>query len=68
MVILPYVKLGTVPFGTARVKSKRKLPEVGDTIFIREDNDKKTKYTNPWIKVKVDKINGDVCYFVSKTY
>ena len=68
MIILPYVKLGTVPFGTARVKSKRKLPEVGDTIFIRENRTDKDKYSNPWIKVKVDKINEDVCYFVSKTY
>lgn len=68
MITLVYVKLGTIPFGPARVKSKRKLPVVDDVIFIREDREDKTKHTNPWIKVKVDKISEDVCYFVSKTY
>ena len=64
MIILPYVKIGTVPFGPARVKSKRNLPEEGDVIFIREDNDNKDKYNNPWIKVKVESINPN-CWFVS---
>jgi len=64
MIILPYVKLGSVPYGCARVKSKRKLPEVGDVIFIRENRTDKNIYENPWKQVKVDEIN-DVCYFVS---
>lgn len=65
MIKLPYVKLGTMPYGTAIVKSKRSLPKVGDVIFIRYDNGKKNKHTNPWIRVRVDKINEDACYFVS---
>ena len=65
MIILPYVKVGTVPFGCARVKNKRKLPKEGDTIFIRENRDDKDKYSNPWIEVKVETSNVD-CWFVSK--
>lgn len=64
MIKLPYVKLGTMPYGAAIVKSKRSLPKVGDVIFIRYDDGKKNKYTNLWIRVRVDDIN-DVCYFVS---
>lgn len=64
MVILPYVKLGTVPYGPARVKSKRSLPVVGDIIFIKEDNDK-DRNQNPWKKVRVDMIRDDEIYFVS---
>ncbi len=67
MIILPYVKIGTQPYGTARVKSKRKLPEVGDVVFIREHRDDKDIYSNPWIEVTVDSINEDnSCHFVSK--
>lgn len=66
MIILPYVKIGSMPYGCARVKSKRKLPEEGDIIFIRENRDDKDKYNNPWIEVKVESINEDVCWFVSK--
>ncbi len=67
MIRLPYVKLGTIPYGAAVVKSKRSLPKVGDIIFIRYDNGKKNKYTNPWERVRIDKINDDgVCYFVSR--
>lgn len=65
MIILPYVKLGTVPYGCARVKSKRTLPLVGDVIFIRENRTDKNKYENPWIEVIVDSFNTD-CWFVSK--
>lgn len=65
MIRLPYVKLGTIPFGPARVKSKRKMPVVGDVIFIRLDGGKKNLYSNPWIEVRVDMIN-DVCFFVSR--
>lgn len=64
MVILPYVKLGTVPYGPARVKSKRSLPVVGDIIFIKEDDDK-DRNQNPWKKVRVDMIRDDEIYFVS---
>jgi hypothetical protein len=67
MVILPYVKLGTVPYGPARVKSKRSLPVVGDVIFIKENNDK-SKYQNPWKKVRVDMVKNEEVYFVSGAY
>ena len=73
MVILPYVKLGTKPFGCAVVKSKRTMPKEGDIIEIKEADyscvyfgkalKRKNKYDNPWIKVKIDKIN-DNCFFV----
>ncbi len=65
MIILPVVKLGTMPFGPARVKSARKFPKVGDNIFIKEAYSKKDKYNNPWIRVKVDLIKEDEIYFVS---
>jgi hypothetical protein len=61
---LPYVKLGTVPFGAALVKNKRLMPKVGDTIFIKEDNPKKSAYNNPWKRVCVDKVKDDYCWFV----
>jgi len=72
MVILPYVKIGTMPFGCARVKSKRTMPKEGDIVEIKEADyscvyfgkqKRKNKYDNPWIKVKIDKIN-DNCFFV----
>ena len=66
MITLPYVKLGTIPYGSAIVKNKRKLPEVGDIIFIRENRTDKDKYNNLWIEVRVKSINTKVCYFVSK--
>ena len=65
MVILPYVKLGTMPYGCARVRGKKKMPEEGDVIFIRENRDDKNIWSNPWIQVKVDHFN-ESCYFVSK--
>jgi hypothetical protein len=65
MIILSYVKIGTVPYGCARVKNKRTLPKIGDVIFIRENRIDKNKYDNPWIKVKVDSFNQN-CWFVSK--
>jgi hypothetical protein len=64
MIILPYVKLGTVPYGPAIVKSKRSLPVVGDIIFIKENNNK-NRYQNPWKKVKVKMIKDNEVYFVS---
>jgi len=57
------VKIGTKPFGHALVKSKRKMPKEGDTINIRHAHIKNI-YSNPWIMVKVKKINSD-CVFVS---
>lgn len=65
MIILPYVKLGTMPYGCARVKSKRYLPSEKDIILIRENRIDKDIYNNPWICVRVDKIKGDN-YFVSR--
>jgi hypothetical protein len=65
MIILSYVKLGTIPFGCAVVKSKRKLPKVNECIYIRQYRKDKNKYDNPWIEVNVDKIDEDI-YFVSK--
>lgn len=65
MIILPYVKIDTKPYGCARVKSKRKLPVEGDFIFIRENRDDKDIYNNPWIEVKVESINPN-CWFVSR--
>ena len=64
MVILPYVKLGTKPYGCARVRGKKEMPKEGDVIFIRENRDDKDIWNNPWIKVIVDHFN-DNCYFVS---
>ena len=65
MIILPVVKLGTMPFGPSRVKSARKLPKVGDIIQIKLAYSKKNKYDNPWIRVKVDMIKENEIYFVS---
>lgn len=65
MIILSYVKLGTIPFGCARVKGKKNFPKENDIIFIREHTNLKNKYDNPWIEVIVDKVDGDI-YFVSK--
>jgi hypothetical protein len=65
MVILPYVKLGTMPYGCARVRGKKEMPEEGDIIFIRENRDDKNIWSNPWIQVKVDHFH-ESCYFVSK--
>jgi hypothetical protein len=53
-----------MPFGPARVKSKRSMPEVGDIIFIREHNSRKNKYGNPWKQVIVDMIRDGDIYFV----
>ena len=62
---LPYVKLGTIPFGPALVKSKRIMPKVGDAIQIRPDNGDKSIHSNPWKWVKIDSINEDgSCHFV----
>ena len=66
MVILPYVKLGTVPFGPARVKNRKERPKEGDIIFIRENNPKKTLYQNPWIRVQVDQVRDNEIFFVSR--
>jgi len=60
---LNHVKLGTKPFGPALVKSKRKMPKEGDIIYIRHTHIKSI-YSNPWIMVKVEKINSN-CVFVS---
>jgi hypothetical protein len=60
---LPYVKIGTMPYGAAVVKSKRKMPKVGDIIDIRPDNGDKNIYSNPWKTVQIDEINDD-CVFV----
>jgi hypothetical protein len=60
---LSYVKLGSIPFGPALVKSKRKMPKKGDFIEIRHTHIK-SLYDNPWIKVEVNDIN-DSCVFVS---
>ena len=60
---LGYVKLGTMPFGPAFVKSKRKMPKEKDVIEIRHTHIKDLD-NNPWLKVIVDEIN-DVCVFVS---
>ena len=54
---LGYVKLGTMPYGAALVKGKRKMPKAGDTIQIRPDNGDKNKYSNPWKWVKIDSID-----------
>lgn len=51
-----YVKIGTIPFGPALIKSKRKMPKEGDIVYIRLDNGKSI-YSSPWIRVKVDNIN-----------
>ncbi len=59
-----YVKLGTMPFGPALIKHKRKMPKVGDIIKIRLDNGKDI-YNSPWIMVCVKEIN-DSCVFVSR--
>ncbi len=62
---LPYVKLGTMPFGPVLVKSKRKMPKEGDKIEIRPDNGDKSIWSNPWKWVKIDSINEDgCCHFV----
>ena len=66
MIILPFVKLGTIPYGSAILKSKKNLPKIGDIVFIRENRKDKDIYSNPWIKVKIDKVNNGVCYFVHK--
>ncbi len=60
---LSYVKLGSIPFGPALVKSKRTMPKEGDIIYIRYSHIK-SLYENPWKRVRVDKIN-DCCHFVS---
>ena len=63
MIKLNYVKMGTMPYGAALVKYKRKMPEEGDIIQIRYNNGVKNIYTNPWKWVQIDKIN-DNCVFV----
>ncbi len=68
MIVLSYVKLGTIPFGPAQVKSKRQIPKIGDIIFIRENRKDKDKYSNPWEKVKIDKIDNNEIFFVSVVY
>ncbi len=65
MIILPVVKLGTMPFGPAKVKSARKFPKIGDNILIKNAYSKKDKHSNPWIRVKVDQIKENEIYFVS---
>ena len=60
---LGYVKIGTMPYGAALVKGKRKMPKVGDKIQIRYDNGEKSIYSNPWKWVKIDDIN-ESCVFV----
>ena len=65
MIILPYVKMRTIPFGPAKVKRKKKLPIQGDIISIRENNNENT-YTNPWIKIRVDQVKENDIFFVSK--
>lgn len=68
MIVLPQVKLGTHPYGCAKVRGKKSFPKVGDIIYIRENRDDKNIYDNPWIKVKVDKVKGNEVWFVSKHY
>jgi len=60
---LPCVKIGTIPYGAAVVKGKRKMPKVGDIIQIRPDNGDKNIHSNPWKCVKIDDINEN-CVFV----
>lgn len=60
---LGYVKIGTMPYGAALVKGKRKMPKVGDKIQIRLDNRDKNIHSNPWKWVKIDKIDEN-CVFV----
>lgn len=60
---LPYVKMGTMPFGPALVKSKQTLPDVGDKCQIRPDNGDKSIYSNPWKWVKIDAVHPN-CTFV----
>ena len=63
--ILPQVKLGTMPYGPARVKRVKSV-KVGDVIEIRHAYSKKNIHSNPWKKVRVDLIKEDIeCYFVS---
>ena len=64
---LPYVKLGTMPFGPALVKSKRTMPKVGDIIDIRLDNGDTNVYSNPWKTVKIVSMNEN-CVFVKGAY
>lgn len=58
-----YVKMGTKPFGPALIKSKRTMPKEGDIVEIRLDDGDKNIHSNPWKRVKIDKINEN-CVFV----
>jgi len=59
-----YAKVGTMGQSVVRVKYKRKKPEVGDLIYIRERDFDRT----PWVRCKVDEIRdlGYELFFLSK--
>lgn len=60
---IPYVKIGTKPFGPALVKSKQTMPDIGDKVQIRLDNGDKNIHSNPWKWVKIDASHPN-CMFV----
>lgn len=66
MIILPYVKMGIIPFGSAIIKSKKVFPNKGEIVFMKQHRVKSKDSNNPWIKVKIDEIINNDIYFVSK--
>lgn len=56
--------MGSIPYGPARVRNKKKMPKAGDVIWIREDDPSKTIYTNPWKQVIVDEVRDGTIFFV----
>ncbi len=52
-----------MPYGAAVVKYKRTMPKAGDIVEIRPKNGDTNIYSNPWKRVKIDRINEN-CVFV----
>ena len=44
------IKVGTMPVGIFDIRYKRKMPKIGDVIFIREYN---RKWSHEWFSVRV---------------
>lgn len=63
--ILGYVKLGTIPFGPAHARRKRKAPVIGEFIYIRKVGGGNL-FTNPWIYVVVKEYRKDDIWFVAR--
>ena len=70
-VVLERCKLGTIPFGQARVKSRRTFPKQGDKIYIlntwhdryRGERVNKCTWSRRWISVVVTKYTPEIDFY-----